>query len=104
MLNIGNLLLPLRKTIDMRTDLIKIGNSTGIRIAASLLKQLGWKLRDPIQLSIVDGTLVLKNMANEPDPFAAISKGGWYDDPRDAYEIADELYRGRVNTREIEAL
>lgn len=100
MCNIGDLLLPLRKTMDMRTDLIKIGNSCGIRIASSLLKQLGWKLRDPIQISIVDGALVLKDMANEPDPFAAISKGGWYDDQRDAYEIADELYRGRVNDRE----
>ena len=104
MWNIVKLLLPLRKTIDMRTSLIKIGNSCGIRIAASLLKQLDWKLRDPIQADIVDGTLVLKNMARETDPFAAISKGGWYDDPRDAYEIADELYRGRVNTREIEEL
>ena len=46
----------------------------------------------------------LTNMANVPDPFAAISKGGWYDDPRDAYEIADELYNGRVNTREIPEL
>lgn len=90
----------MRKNSDMRTDLIKIGNSCGIRIAASVLKQLGWKLRDPIEISVVDGTLVLKDMANEPDPFAAISKGGWYDDPRDAYEIADELYKGRVNNRE----
>ena len=88
----------------MRTDLIKIGNSCGIRIAASLLKQLGWKLKDPIQISVDNGTLVLKNIAKEPDPFAAISKGGWYDDPRDSHEIADELYNSRVNTREVEPL
>jgi antitoxin component of MazEF toxin-antitoxin module len=102
--NFGNLLLSLRKTFDMRTDLIKIGNSCGIRIAASLLKQLGWKLKDPIQISVDNGTLVMKNMAKEPDPFAAISKGGWYDDPRDSHEIADELYNSRVNTREVEPL
>ena len=98
--NIQQLLLPLRKTIYMRTDLIKIGNSTGIRIASSILKQLGWKLRDSIEISVSDNKIVLENVADLPDPFAAISKGGWYDDERDAYEIADELYRGRVNTRE----
>ena len=102
MWNIGNLVLPLRKIIDMRTNLIRIGHSCGIRIAASVLKELGWKLKDPIEFQIVNGDLVLKNMANEPDPFAAISKGGWYDDPRDSHEIADELYNSRVNTREVD--
>jgi len=104
MATIKQMLLPLRKTIDMRTTLIRIGNSLGIRIASSVLKELGWKRNDPIEFAVDDGKLVLTNMANEPDPFAAISKGGWYDDPRDAYEIADELYRGRVNTREIPEL
>ena len=33
------------------------------------------------------------------NPFAAISKGGWFDDPRSAHEISDELYSGRINTR-----
>ena len=92
------------RTLGMRTDLITIGNSCGIRIAAYLLKELGWKYRDPIPISVVDGTLVLKDMANEPDPFAAISKGGWYDDFSDSHEIADELYKLRVNTREVEPL
>ena len=100
----GEMLLPLRKTIDMRTTLIRIGNSLGIRIASSVLKELGWKRNDPIEFAVDDGKLVLKNMANEPDPFAAISKGGWYDDPRDSHEIAEELYNMRVNTREVEAL
>lgn len=99
-MNIREMLLPLRKTNDMRTDLIKIGNSSGIRIASPILKQLGWKLRDSIDVSVVGGKIVLENKSQTTDVFSAISRGGWYEDGRDAYEIADELYRTRVNARE----
>ena len=94
------MLLPLRKSNDMRTELIRIGNSRGIRIASSLLKQLGWKLRDTIDVIVIDGKIVLENKSLSGDPFAAISQGGWYEDSRDAHEIADELYGTRVNSRE----
>ena len=94
------LLLPLRKSNDMRTELIRIGNSRGIRIASSLLKQLGWELQDPIDVNVMDGKIVLENKSLSVNPFAAISQGGWYEDPRDAHEIADELYGTRINSRE----
>ncbi len=84
----------------MRTDLIRIGNSRGIRIASSILKQLGWKLRDSIDVNVVGDKIVLENKSLAKDVFSAISKGGWYEDERDAYEIADELYKTRVNERE----
>ncbi len=43
----------------MRTTLIRIGNSLGIRIASSVLKELGWKKNDPIEFNVEDGKLVL---------------------------------------------
>lgn len=43
----------------MRTTLIRIGNSLGIRIASSVLKELGWKKNDPIEFNVEDGKLIL---------------------------------------------
>ena len=83
-------------------NIIKIGNSCGIILPAKVMKEMGVKERDVLSIRVTGGEarLVQENV----DPFEAISSGGWYDDARDAHEIADELYAGRVNQREVEAL
>lgn len=41
----------------MKVDLIRIGNSKGIRIPASVIKQLG--LQDKLELRVEDGVILL---------------------------------------------
>lgn len=84
----------------VKTNIIRIGNSRGIVIPGKLLKSLNLDVKDSVEVEIADGKVVLSPAAAKADPFAAISKGGWFDDPRNAHEISDELYAGRVNTRE----
>ena len=84
----------------VKTNIIRIGNSRGIVIPGKLLKSLNLDVKDSVEVEIADGKVVLSPAAAQADPFAAISKGGWFDDPRNAHEISDELYAGRVNTRE----
>lgn len=84
----------------VKTNIIRIGNSRGIVIPGKLLKSLNLDVKDSVEVEIADGKVVLSPAAAQADPFAAISKGGWFDDPRNAHAISDELYAGRVNTRE----
>lgn len=83
-------------------NIIKIGNSCGIILPAKVMKALGVKERDALRISVAAGEARL--VQENADPFEAISSGGWYEDTRDAHEISDELYAGRVNDREVEAL
>lgn len=92
------------KIVAMTTsvNIIKIGNSCGIILPAKVMKALGVKERDTLNISVSSGEakLVQANV----DPFAAISAGGWYEDTRDAHEISEELHSARGNTRKVEAL
>lgn len=81
----------------VKTNIIKIGNSRGIVIPGKLLERLGLKVKDTVEVELENGKLVVTAANN---PFAAISVGGWYEDERDAHEISDGLYSGRVNNRE----
>ncbi len=86
----------------MLTNIIRIGNSNGVRISASLLKSLGWRESDSVKVTTSKGQIIIDKI--DKSPFAAISSGGWYDDERDPHEISDEIYKGRINTRTIEIL
>ena len=81
----------------LKTNIIKIGNSRGIVIPGKLLARLGLDIKDTVNLELENGKLIVSAVK---DPFAVISCGGWYTDPRDSHDISDELYSGRINTRE----
>lgn len=89
---------------DMTANIIKIGNSKGVIIPASMLKQLSLHNGDEIIISIEDDKLVIrKNMeftGSFTGPFAALEpfKDAWGD--KDPVEIAEELRSGSGN-REI---
>ena len=81
----------------LKTNIIRIGNSRGIVIPGKLLARLGLDIKDTVNLDLENGKLIVSAVK---DPFAVISCGGWYTDPRDSHDINDELYSGRINTRE----
>ncbi len=85
----------------MTTSIIKIGNSSGVIIPSRILKRMDLKMKDTVRISYEAGRVVI---SRERDPFEAISKGGWYDDPRDSHAISDDLHKSRINDRDIEEL
>ena len=82
-------------------NIIRIGNSNGIVIPFKMLQKLGLKSKDMVSIDCSGGKITI---AGTNDPFEAISHGGWYEDERDSHEISEELYRARVNNREIPSL
>ena len=84
----------------VKTNIIKIGNSRGIVIPAKILDRMNMGLHDRVQLEIENGRLIVSPAAATEDPFASISKGGWFDDPRDSHKISEELNIRRITTRE----
>lgn len=84
----------------LKTNIIKIGNSRGIVIPAKLLGRMNMDLHDCVQLEIENGRLIVSPAASAKDPFASISKGGWFNDPRDSHQISEELNTWRITTRE----
>lgn len=81
----------------LKTNIIKIGNSRGIVIPGKLLARLGLDIKDTVNLDLENGRLIVSAIK---DPFEVISCGGWYTDSRDSHDISDELFCGRINTRE----
>ena len=83
---------------DMTANIIKIGNSKGIIIPSSILKQLSLNNGDEITLSIEDKRLVISKSAGFTGPFtgpfAALKPycDAWGDE--DAMKIAEELRSG----------
>ena len=98
------ILLPLLRIInidDMRTKIIKIGNSLGIIIPAKILKKLSMHEKDTISIELRGPRLIIESVATKEDPFAALPKTGWFCDSRDSWAIADELHKSRVNSRAL---
>ena len=89
----------------MTTSIIRIGNSKGVLLSSKILKKLNLTEKTSVNVELRGKEIVITpSEAVEEDLFSAISKGGWYADSRDAYEIAAELEEGRGNERLIDAL
>ena len=54
---------------------------------------MGLDIKDTVNLDLENGKLIVTSAKN---PFAVISRGGWYSDPRDSHDISNELYAGRI--------
>lgn len=85
-------------------NIIKIGNSRGVIIPASILKTLSLKEKDEVRLMIKDNALMIKKIDPVTGPFtgAFAELAPWKDawGERDSAEIEDELRAGG-GTREI---
>ena len=89
-------------------NIIKIGNSKGVIIPASILKELALNEKDEVHFSIEDGKMVIEKIPPFTGPFTGIfatlprPKDGeadpWGD--RDSAEIEEELRAGG-GSREI---
>ena len=89
----------------MTTTIIRIGNSKGVLLSSRILKKLNLSEKAPVNVELRGKEIVITpSDVLEEDLFSAISKGGWYTDSRDAYEIAADLEDGRGNERTIDAL
>jgi antitoxin MazE len=65
----------------MKTSVIRIGNSRGIRIPKTLLEQC--RLRDEVELEVVEDHLVVRS-ATKP-------RSGWEDAFRKMHEQGDDV-------------
>lgn len=92
----------------MTATIIKIGNSKGVIIPASLLKRMGWEEKDNINISVKDGVVVMEkeDVFTGPftGPFASLKAPDdvWGGPDTDAAEVAKELRKYRRNKRIIE--
>ena len=95
---------------DMETTLIRIGNSRGIIIPSAILKKLGVKEGDKVQLEEKEDGTVSLSFPSVEEPFTGPFTGpfkGFSNDPTawggdmDPLEYARILHDSRVNTREI---
>lgn len=85
--------------------IIRIGNSHGVIIPASLLKQLSWTAEDEIQLIMYDGSITLKKLEPYTGPYTGFfadmprpeqgEPDPWGDKSTD--EIVEELRSGRYD-------
>jgi antitoxin MazE len=64
----------------MKTNIVRIGNSRGVRIPKALLEQCG--LRDAVELEAEEGRLVIRP--------AAHSRAGWDEAFRQMAELGDD--------------
>lgn len=87
----------------MTTSIIRIGNSRGIIIPASLLRRLALSEKDNVRLSIKNNTIMIDKEDTFTGPFTgpfACLKGPedlWGGKESDAREYAAELRKGRTN-------
>ena len=92
----------------MTATIIKIGNSKGVIIPASMLKKLGWEEKDVIKFSFKDNAIVMEkeDVFTGPftGPFAALKAPDdvWGGPDTDAAEVAAELRKYRRNKKIIE--
>jgi antitoxin MazE len=64
----------------MRTRLIRIGNSRGVRLPERLIEEVG--LIDEIEIRVVHGALVIES--------APVGRAGWADAAKLAHERGDD--------------
>ena len=92
----------------MTATIIKIGNSKGVIIPASMLKKLGWEEKDVIKFSFKDNAIVMEkeDVFTGPftGPFAALKAPDdvWGGPDTDAAEVAAELRKGWINKEIVE--
>ena len=67
----------------MRTPVRKLGNSSGIIIPKPILSQIGIQVGDELDLSMVDGRLVLAPLKQHP-------RAGWADAAKQVAEAGDD--------------
>ena len=79
-------------------NIIKIGNSKGVIIPASILKELALNEKDEVHFSIEDGKLVIEKIPPFTGPFKDGEADPWGD--KDSAEIEEELRAGG-GSREI---
>jgi len=65
----------------MRTRLIKIGNSRGVRLPKPLIEEAG--LTEEVELTVQDGTIVVAPMATY--------RSGWAEAARQIHERGEDL-------------
>jgi len=80
----------------METNIIRIGNSAGVRIPSVILKDCRMKNGDKVKIA-TEGRRIIIDLA---DPFAELD-AYMVDDGSDALEIAEELRSTRINVRNI---
>lgn len=85
--------------MEANVHILKIGNSLGIILPSKIIKELKVKEKDSLHIKSSSNRIVISTEANLADPFSAISKGGWFEDTRDAHDIAEELHNSRINER-----
>ena len=86
---------------DMRSKIIRIGNSLGIIIPSKVLKEMSLKEKDEVGMELRGCRLVIGSVLDIEDPFAAISHGGWYDNPEEADAFLRDVEESRhISTRE----
>ena len=92
----------------MTTKLIKIGNSRGIVIPSSILKEMELKEKDNLLIHTEEHKIILSVIADDftgpfTGPFAQLATSApvWGGEGKDAMEVAREFHDARVNTREI---
>lgn len=92
----------------MTSTIIKIGNSKGVIIPASMLKKLGWEEKDVIKFSFKNNAIVMEkeDVFTGPftGPFAALKAPDdvWGGPDTDAAEVAAELRKGWINKELVE--
>lgn len=83
----------------MKTRIVQIGNSRGVRIPKPLLEQSG--LGEEVELEVGEGTIIIRAVAEArrgwPEAFRAMAERG-----DDALVDADEVPGGRWDEEEWE--
>lgn len=83
-------------------NVIRIGNSLGVILPSKVLNELGADEKAVLTLTAEDGKVTLSPVVTrKKDPFAAISKGGFYDSDIDPYEFSDMLVKTRGEAKPI---
>ena len=99
--------LPLYFLLEMEKTgkIIKIGNSHGVIVPASILKELSWNTQDELKMSIYNNTLYIKKTEPYTGPYTGIFADMPRPDPSEpdpwegktSEEIVDELRAGRYD-------
>ncbi len=91
----------IKNNVDMRSKIIRIGHSLGIIIPSKVLKEMSLKEKDVVSMELYGPRLVVGSVLAIEDPFAAISHGGWHDNPEEADALLKDIEEGRhISTRE----
>lgn len=65
----------------MRANIVRIGNSRGLRIPKALLEQVG--IQDSVELTVEDGRLVIQPVRHPRE--------GWAEEARRARELGEDI-------------